>query len=323
MACGNNMISRSGLQSGPTALTHPSQGPAHVDTVARQQVVEASRQADRQVDQAKSAVQRATSESALRSAVRDAEKALDSARRAGGDKSARDALRSLEREVDQLKKDAIRRHSDLAADEQRERTQQQQAIAFARDHLSPMQLGVPPRVAQQSAADVAMVGLARSLPAYAEHVDRRAAAPHVARESWQPTVDPLPVHAELGHGQRVADVARTVNGDVAFLNQDGVPVAARFTLTSQDATPRDAWVQRRMQDLFRGTGLDAGHMGPLFAGGPHLAEFVTGQTPTFNRGGQGGFELAIEAASRDAANVEVSVVVDVSVGTVRFSHQSD
>lgn len=144
MACGNNMVSRSGLQSQPTALSHPAAAPGQ--SMAREQAAQAARQADRQVGQAQQAVKQAATTTALRSAVENAEQALNAARRGGGDSNAKSALRALERQVDQLRREAGRKQRDLEGREQYEREQHARAAAVALDHLAPMNLGVVPQV---------------------------------------------------------------------------------------------------------------------------------------------------------------------------------
>jgi hypothetical protein len=133
MACGTNKISRSGLYSQPTQLSHPKSTP--VDQVSRQRAVEAAKQADRQVSQAKQAVQTASSLSAIRSALQTAQRALDDARRAGGDKAARARVRDLEKQIDQLRRQASAKQSEITGSEQ-------QRLTVIRDTLGRDSLGV-------------------------------------------------------------------------------------------------------------------------------------------------------------------------------------
>ena len=144
MACGNNMVSRASLQSQPTVLIHPSAGSANA--LMRERAAESARGADRQITRAREAVQQASTETAVKSALDAAEKALNATRRAGGSE-ARAALRSLERDVAQLRREAATKQQDIARREHHER--ELQATAVSRfDHLSPVGLGVIPRVIQ-------------------------------------------------------------------------------------------------------------------------------------------------------------------------------
>jgi hypothetical protein len=150
MACGNNMVLRSSLQALPTAMSHPTSAAA--DALPRQRVVEAARQADRQVAQAQQAVRRASTEPAVRSALQDAEKALDAARRGSRSARARSALRTLERRVEQLRREAMAKQKNIAQQEDHEREQHASwATAPHIDRLSPLQLGVVPQVVHTEA----------------------------------------------------------------------------------------------------------------------------------------------------------------------------
>lgn len=332
MACGNNMVSRANLQSAPVAVAHPSVPLTRNSGWTDQVGVDAAKRAQQQVFRADEAVSRASTAAAVKSALREANTALAAARRTRGGNETKKELRQLEKRVEDLRRSASKKEADIAQHEQRDRDSIAVEAYRQIDHLAPRGLGVVPgvqlleprRVGGDSHAgaedltvtanDLAVQGLARSLPRYSDHVNRRDQAPHVAREDWQPERDPLPSHGDLGLWQRVVSVARTVDGDVAFLNQDGIPVAARLFLSPGNPTGRDGWMQRKMQQVFRGEHLDAGHMGPLFAGAPHLVEFVTGQAPGFNRGAQGGFENAIAKAPAGTVSIEVSVVVDAPLG---------
>jgi ribosomal protein S20 len=138
------MVSRAGLQSPPTAMSHPSA--RRGDALPRQQAVDAVKQANQDVTRAAQAVQQASTETAVKSALHDAAKALNAARRAGGGSEAKAALRVLERQVDQLRRKAIEKQQDIAGREYYEREHQAGPTAVAHDHLSPLGLGVVPRV---------------------------------------------------------------------------------------------------------------------------------------------------------------------------------
>jgi hypothetical protein len=307
-------------------MSHPGAAPARLNVVSREQAAAAARQAESQVRHAQQAVQLAPSEAAVKSALRDAEKALSAARRESRDAQGRAALRKLERQVDQLRRDASRKQQDLASGEHHQRNQQARMAAALVDRLSPTRLGVVHTDHQlmharvdRDPVELAFAGLRAVMP-YLHFVDRTNAAPHIAREYWDPSADPFPTSGAIDPSHRVESVARTVNGDIAFLNQDGIPVAARFRLESQTENLRGSWMQNQMQSisLHGETGYDAGHMGPVSEGGVHAVEFSTPQRPSFNRGAQGGFETRIREVlkSNPGASIEVNLVIDRQRGSV-------
>ena len=172
MACGNNMVSRASLQSQPTVLIHPSAGSANA--LMRERAAESARGADRQITRAREAVQQASTETAVKSALDAAEKALNATRRAGGSE-ARAALRSLERDVAQLRREAATKQQDIARREHHERELRTRAVSGF-DHLSPMGLGVTPRVIQVESGGEggSNLDLAGAVPDAAVVVDNRA-----------------------------------------------------------------------------------------------------------------------------------------------------
>jgi hypothetical protein len=317
MACGNNLVVRAGLTAA-SALGHPSPGASgtpggHRSAISQEQVKTATSAVQSAVESVARQSAAARSAGELTRAAKDARRALESAQRLKGvDVRTRRAL--IHQAEDALAK--VGAAADRLADEElRQRLARESALA---NHLGQFALGtVRGQVVQEHT--VALYGLSRFVPQYSQHVDARLEGqPHLPRERWDDQADPLPLPpgASLAPGQRIMEVARTVTGDIAFLNQDGVPLAATFTVDPHERTPRGDFIQRRLQKVFKGTGLDAGHMGRLANGGLHLLEFATGQTPRFNRGGQGGFEKAIAAAAPGVALIEISMVVDVPLGAV-------
>jgi hypothetical protein len=147
VACGNNMVLKASLQAAPAPLGHPS--PGRVDNAARQQAVAAAERADNQVAHARQAVNRASTETAVKTALRDAEQALKAARRAGGDKAAKDRLRSVERQVEQLRREASEKQKVISGREHLERENRARFAAASRDNLSRMSLGVVRRPGQE------------------------------------------------------------------------------------------------------------------------------------------------------------------------------
>jgi hypothetical protein len=131
MACGNNMVSRSRLQSSPVPIAMPS-GP---DPAVRQmlnvaEVAAVRSRVEREMDQAVSRARAATSTAEVANAVRDAEKALsDAARMKAPEKDRRALVRDLQRKLDQMKRDAARLDASAVAEH---------------DRLSATRLGVVP-----------------------------------------------------------------------------------------------------------------------------------------------------------------------------------
>jgi hypothetical protein len=105
MACGNNMVSRSGLQSEPAATSMPSgPGPASRNAVTEAQAEAAQRQIRDSMDEAERRAAAATTPSAAIEAVKDAQRAVDRARRMAGPARERDALvRDLESRLGKCK----------------------------------------------------------------------------------------------------------------------------------------------------------------------------------------------------------------------------
>lgn len=203
MACGNNMISRSGLQSPPTEIKHPA--PVRVEGVARQHPLGVARDVVGQVTQAQQAVKHATTDASVKSALRSAEQALEAARRGSRNAQAKSALRSLERQVDELRRDAAAKQHDIAA-----RLHHESALharittASFPDPLSPMQLGVAPKVVRASARDP---DLETGPPDAALVVDSHAVFEfdHIGRTVRAVTVlDQLAVKTERNKGHQVA-----------------------------------------------------------------------------------------------------------------------
>jgi len=139
MACGNNMVSRSNLQSAPAPISMPAgPGPAGRAAPTQHQVAAAQRQIRGVMDQAERKAASATSASAATAAVKEAQRALDSARRMGGPARERTALvRDLERRLEQCKLDADRALGKLAL----------RSVPDAGGRLDPGQLGVRDRQA--------------------------------------------------------------------------------------------------------------------------------------------------------------------------------
>jgi hypothetical protein len=165
MACGNNMVSRSRLQSSPVPIAMPS-GP---DPAVRQmlnvaEVAAVRSRVEREMDQAVSRARAATSTAEVANAVRDAEKALsDAARMKAPEKDRRALIRDLQRKLDQMKRDAARLDASAVAEH---------------DRLSATRLGVVPL---QTPIDAVLE--ARSVPLDIQDLLRGALAnPAIAAE---------------------------------------------------------------------------------------------------------------------------------------------
>ncbi len=143
MACGNNSVSRSALQSQPTGPAHPSL--YLLSQLGRAAVAAATAQdAVQRVNQAKQAVRAATSPAAVRSALDAAQRALDAARRAGGEKGRIDKvqIRTLERQVEALRRLAKTREAEIKAQDEVQHRVLGHNLATPIDRLSRLNLGV-------------------------------------------------------------------------------------------------------------------------------------------------------------------------------------
>lgn len=107
MACGNNMVSRTGLQSAPVSIAMPvGPGPARPPSPP-QQVAAVQEQSRAAMEQAERKAAAAATPSAAINAVKDAQRALDAARRMRGPANERASLvRELERKLERVKKAA-------------------------------------------------------------------------------------------------------------------------------------------------------------------------------------------------------------------------
>ncbi len=322
MACGNNMVSRTAVTTDAAPLGHPRAdvqlpGPsrddrAHMSTAT---VAAAASEADRVLRASAS-----TSEQDLRRSLDRVESALQVARRAArADAASRRELLALERKAADLRRVVDCRTSELAAER---REQEHAARRERRDNLAPSALGVPPtaQVPQNPNLDYETFVTNLHVWKWDRDGNPEETVPHLPREDWDPHTCPAPAHP-LAAGQSIAEIARTEQGDVSFLNVDGVTVAQRFTLVSEKLdrnTKVGRWMQGRMRHVLAGTGLQAGHSSALQFGGNHFIEFESGQNPSFNMGGQGGFETAVgKALAAGAVQVEVEYVVDAPYGTVQ------
>jgi len=156
MACGNNMVSRSGLQSAPVSIAMPA-GPAFAQPQPSPERVAAVQQQTRAaMDQAERRAAAATTPAAAAGAVKDARRALDEARRMRGPAKERAALvRELERKFNLVKGEAARADQSAAAERDRQRAAHASAAESGR--LSPARLGV---VSAPSPIDAVLQALA-------------------------------------------------------------------------------------------------------------------------------------------------------------------
>ena len=145
MACGNNMVSRSALQSAPTPLSIPA-APSLARVRADERHAASAQQQIRSVlSAAERQVSSAQSQPAAAQAVKDAQRAVDAARRLK-DVPARvrgDLVREAERQLASVKRSAAQVES--AADSESDRRQRLSQERAEWDRLSQMSLGVANR----------------------------------------------------------------------------------------------------------------------------------------------------------------------------------
>lgn len=114
MACGNNMVSRDGLQSAPAGFVGPTASAPLAPRLDAHELAAVAQRVERGIEQAASLARTATDPSVAAQAVKEAQKAVDDARRARGlDRNQRAALvRGAERRLDQIRRDAGRVRPD-------------------------------------------------------------------------------------------------------------------------------------------------------------------------------------------------------------------
>ena len=183
MACGNNMVSRSGLQSAPAPLTGPGGAVAFTAPLTPQQVSATQQQTRRAMEQAEQRASAAATASAAARAVKDAQRALDEARRMRAPAGQRAALiRELEHRLEAVKRTADRVSPTDQAKEDRRRGE------FGADRLSRMSLGVPPsltsapNVRSFSGTDANSIDYGQ-LPGSADGIDDRQLGPAL-EDAW-------------------------------------------------------------------------------------------------------------------------------------------
>lgn len=152
MACGNNMVSRSGLQSPPVSVAMPvGPGPALFPS-SSQQAAAVQEQSRAAMEQAERKAATAATPSAAINAAKDAQRVLDAARRMRGPANERASLvRELERKLEHVKKAAAtvaENHEHAEQLTMRAQLERETAIRIqSTDRLSRMQLGVPAHLA--------------------------------------------------------------------------------------------------------------------------------------------------------------------------------
>jgi hypothetical protein len=150
MACGNNHVSRSGLQSAPVAFAMPSGPGLAWSSSTAQQVVAVQQQSRAAMEQAERKAATAATPSAAVNAVKDAKRALDAARRMRGPADERTSLvRELERKLERVQQAA---DTSVGNYQQAGRLKMRVQQEFqAADRMGRMQLGVPAHLAAQAA----------------------------------------------------------------------------------------------------------------------------------------------------------------------------
>jgi DNA/RNA non-specific endonuclease len=145
MACGNNMVSRSSLQSAPASIAMPAgPGPMRPQPTA-EQVAAVQQQTRAAIDQAERRAASAATPAAASEAVKEAQRALDAARRMRGPASERASIvRELERKLDRVKDLAAAAATSFEQADRSRRENQFAAHMHAEDRLRATALGVPP-----------------------------------------------------------------------------------------------------------------------------------------------------------------------------------
>lgn len=147
MACGNNMVSRSGLQSAPAPLVGPSGSGGRRVQLPPPQLTSRRENARQAMDRAERAAASAADPLSAGKAVKDARRALDSARRLPGRSRERAALlRELEGKVAKVEQAADR--ADARARSERDQMSRQWLGVVAASSPPPTETSPsPPRSA--------------------------------------------------------------------------------------------------------------------------------------------------------------------------------
>ena len=157
MACGNNMVSRSGLQSAPAPIAMPaSPGPGRSQP-SLQQVAAVQQQTRAAMDQAERRAASATTPAAASTAVKEAQRAVEVARRMRGAASERASIiRELEHKLERVKRTASAAvDASLPAKHTADRVQRENEFTAriqAASRLSAVLLGVPKHLAVKVAS---------------------------------------------------------------------------------------------------------------------------------------------------------------------------
>ena len=183
MACGNNMVSRAGLQSAPAKVSLPSlPGLLTPPPPSPQQVAAIRQQAQSAMAQAEQRAAAAVTAAAASEAVREAQRALDTARRMPGPARERAALvRDLERKLGQVKQAASAQGQEdhlgqVGGGGLAGRKENVRVSIAAIDRLGQMALGVIPAGNVRHAPSLAKrVGQAGGAGAVGQHAARSRA----------------------------------------------------------------------------------------------------------------------------------------------------
>lgn len=143
MACGNNMVSRDGLQSAPTSPAVPSRPAVTLQDPSPQQIQVAKEGVRNAIASAERASASARTSSDIARAAKDAQRALDSAQRLRGvDANTRRSLvRDAEKQLAKVKEASARVESGSRAEASHQERLAREAMSVPR--LSQMTLGVP------------------------------------------------------------------------------------------------------------------------------------------------------------------------------------
>lgn len=309
MACGNNMVSRSGLQSAPVAISMPSAFAPATHQPSAQQVTLMRQQARSAMEHAERKASDAPTPSAARDAVKDAKRALDAARRIGGRDGGRTSLvRELERKLDDVKRkaDAVtgtsRQSEKASADARREAEVRSLQAA---DRLNSKSLGVPAHQVRPPSTppiDRQRQAMVDSLPL--------PVAPDLAVER----VEQLSLDHPLAPSDLKPNTAYVYGENVYVTDANGEPAYTRGVAKYVKDAPRHDLIQRQVgHDGQAAAGerfgkLVGGHMGGVSLGGWPSAPNLFAQNANMN---VSAFAAAFEKQARELAKDGVRVEYEV------------
>lgn len=315
MACGNNMVSRSGLHSEPAPLSGPS-GPGAVRTTpSPQQVAAVTRQVRSAMEHAEQEASAASTASAASAAAKDAQRALDVARRMRGSASERASLvRELERKVEHVKRVAANAtHTYQQGEHVADRIRQEQELQprfQTIDRLSTNLLGVP---AHQAATRPPQSSRISPVAAAQRQVIAESLPLSIASDLTVDRVEQLSLDHPLGPSDLSPNTAYVYGENVYVTDAKGAPAYMHGVAKYVPDAPRHDSIQLQVgRDGQTAAGerfgkLVGGHIGAVSLGGYPSGPNLFAQNVNMNVSAFATFERQFRDLAKSGHRVEYSV----------------